>query len=316
MRIDPVTLLVDVPPGWAGLWADPLRALLPDAAIVANGQDAFAPDAIDYLVTFRPAPGLAKTLSNLKVTFSLGAGVDGILGDPDYPRHIPLVRFVDRTLSREMAQYVVMHVLIHHRKQRYFDAAQAVNRWRQHLPERRTEDTRVGILGLGEIGTMCAERLRDLDFPMTGWSRTHKEVPGIGSFAGAGELAPFLAHTDILVCLLPLTAETRGILNAKTFALLPKGAFVINAARGGHLIEDDLVAAIDSGHLAGATLDVFQTEPLPQSSVLWNHPKITVTPHIAAITDPHAAASAVAAGIAAHQRGDALENLVDPERGY
>jgi len=316
MRIDPARLLVDVPPGWAGLWADPLRELLPDATIVVNGQDAFAPDAIDYLVTFRPAPRLAKSLSNLKVTFSLGAGVDGILDDPDYPRHIPLVRFVDHTLSREMAQYVVMHVLIHHRTQRYFDAAQAVNRWRQHLPERRTEDTRVGILGLGAIGTMCAERLRDLDFPMTGWSRTRKDVPGVESFAGAGELAPFLAHTDILVCLLPLTAETRGILNAKTFALLPKGAFVINAARGGHLIEDDLVAAIDSGHLAGATLDVFQTEPLPQSSVLWNHPKITVTPHIAAITDPRAAASAVAAGIAAHQRGDTLENLVDLDKGY
>lgn len=310
------TLLLDVPESWAGLWAEPLAALLPDATILVNRVDGFAPEAIDYLVTFRPAPGLARSLTNLKVVFSLGAGVDGIVSDPDYPRDVPLIRFVDHTLSRELAQYVVLHTLIHHRAQRFFDAAQAMNKWRQRPPARRTEDTRVGILGMGEIGTMCAERLRDLDFPVTGWSRTHKDVRGVQSFAGAGELAPFLAHCDILVCLLPLTKETAGILNAKTFALLPKGAFVINAARGGHLIEEDLVHAIDTGHLAGATLDVFQTEPLPKDNILWNHPKITVTPHVAAITDPKAAAASVAAGIAAHRRGDTLENRVDLDRGY
>lgn len=316
MRTQSATLVLDVPPGWSGLWAEPLRELLPGAMVFVNGQDSYAPETIDYLVTFRPKPGLIKTLSGLKVVFSLGAGVDGIISDPDYPKDVPLVRFVDHTLAREMAQYVVMHVLIHHRSQRRFDAYQAVNKWRQRPPLRRTEETRIGILGLGEIGTMCAERLRDLDFAVTGWSRTRKAVRGVESFAGAGELAPFLAHADILVCLLPLTDETRGILNAKTFALMPKGGFVINVARGGHLVEDDLVAAIDAGHLAGATLDVFQSEPLPASSPLWNHPRITVTPHVAAITDPTAAASSVAAGIAAHQRGDTLENLVDLSRGY
>jgi glyoxylate/hydroxypyruvate reductase A len=315
-RTHPATLLIDVPPGWAGHWSEPLGELLPDASVLVKGEDDFSPDGVDYLITFRPKPGLAASLSNLKVVFSLGAGVDGILSDPDFPRAIPLVRFVDHTLSREMAQYVVMHALIHHRSQRHFDACQAINKWRQRPLVRRTEDTRVGILGLGEIGTMSAERLRDFDFPVSGWSRTRKTVRGVESFAGAGELAPFLARTDILVCLLPLTPETRGILNAKTFALLPKGAFVINVARGGHLIEEDLVQAIDSGHLSGATLDVFQSEPLPESSVLWNHPKITLTPHIAAITDPRAAAEAVAAGISAHQRGDALENRVDLDRGY
>jgi len=316
MRLLPMTLLLDIPPGWTGPWAESLRELMPDATILVNGQDEFVSEAVDYLATFRPKPGLIKSLANVKAVFSLGAGVDGIVSDPDYPKTVPLVRFVDHTLAREMAQYVVMHVLIHHRSQRHFDAYQAVNKWRQRPILRRTEDTRVGILGLGEIGTMCAERLRDLDFPVTGWSRTRKSVAGVESFAGAGELAPFLARSDILVCLLPLTGETRAILNAKTFALMPKGGFVINVARGGHLVEDDLVAAIDSGHLAGATLDVFQTEPLPASSPLWNHPKITVTPHVAAITDPRAAASSVAAGIAAHQRGDTLENLVDLKRGY
>jgi len=316
MRTDPITLLLDVPPGWTGRWAEPLRALLPDAAVLVNGEDDFTPARIDYAATFRPKPGFLKTLANVKVVFSLGAGVDGIVCDPDYPRQIPLVRFVDHTLARDLTQYVVMQVLIHHRDQRAFDEAQRRREWRQHPQFIPAEDRRVGLLGLGEIGTLTAERLRDLDFPITGWSRTRKSVAGVTSLAGMGELPKFLAGCDVLVCLLPLTNDTRGILNANTFAQLPKGAFVINAARGGHLIEEDLIAAIDSGHLSGAALDVFQTEPLPQTSPLWTHPMITVTPHVAAITDPMAAAASIAAGIAAHRRGDVLENVVDLSRGY
>jgi glyoxylate/hydroxypyruvate reductase A len=316
MRKTPLTLLLDVPPGWAGEWAAPLSDLLPDLRVAMTGADEFDPGTIDYLATFRPTPGLIKQLTSLKAVFALGAGVDAILADPDFRENVPLTRFVDRTLTREMAQYVVMHVLIHHRGQRYFDAAQAMNKWRQRPLPRRTEDTRIGILGLGELGTMSAERLRDLDFPVLGWSRTKKTIPGVESFAGAGELAPFLAHTDILVCLLPLTDETRGILNAKTFALMPKGSFVINAARGGHLIEDDLVQAIDTGQLSGAALDVFQTEPLPREAMLWNHPRITVTPHVAAITDRFAAARYVAANVTAFERGETPPNIVDPAKGY
>ena len=149
-----------------------------------------------------------------------------------------------------------------------------------------------------------------------GWSRTRKQVAGIKSFAGDDELQSFLGQSDIVVCLLPLTPTTQGILNAKTFAQLPQGAYVINVARGRHLIEDDLVAAIDSGHLAGATLDVFHTEPLPQTSPLWAHPKITLTPHIAAISGPGVATQFVVDGIAANERGYKLENVVDIERGY
>jgi glyoxylate/hydroxypyruvate reductase A len=310
------TLLFVVPPVIARLWLDPIKAYAPWLTVLVHGQDGYAPDSIDYALGFRPPPGFFKTLPNVKAIFSLGAGVDGFLSDPDFPKHIPLVRFADHTMSREMTHYVVLHTLLHHRTQRMFDAAQNEKSWTQGFPPRRTEDTRVGVLGLGEIGTMAAERLRDLDFPVAGWSRTKKTIPGVESFAGQQTLPAFLARSDILACLLPLTPDTRHILNKTTFAMLPANAFVINAARGGHLVEDDLVAAIDSGHLAGAALDVFETEPLPKTSPLWSHPKITITPHVAAMTDPTVASRSVADNIARHLKGGKLEPLVDFKLGY
>jgi len=310
------TILVSLPLVWAQVWTAPLAELAPSFRIFVHERDTYAPDSIDYVLSFRPPPGLLKSLPNVKVAFSLGAGVDGFLTDKDYPRHVPLVRLVDHGLSRDMTHYIVMHTLIFHRGQRAYDALQREGKWRQYLPTRSAEDTRIGILGLGEIGTLAATRLSDLDFAVAGWSRTRKHVSGIESFAGADELDAFLARSDILVCVLPLTPDTRGILNRETFARLPKGAFMINAARGGHLVEDDLIAAIDSGHLAGATLDVFQIEPLPGSSPLWAHPLITITPHIAALSDPRAVARAAIEGIARHERGEPLQNLVDFTRGY
>jgi glyoxylate/hydroxypyruvate reductase A len=305
-----------VPLNWAPVWTTPLGAIAPDLKLVVQGRDEFNPASIDYVLSFRPPPGFLKTFPKLKAVFSVGAGVDGFLADPDYPRQVPLVRFVDHSLSREMAQYVVMHTLIVHRQQRLFDDLQKKSKWQQMIPSRGTENTRIGILGLGEIGTMAGERLRDLDFRVAGWSRGKKDVKGIESFAGADAMTAFLARTDILICLLPLTPQTRGILNKETFAALPTGAFVINVARGGHLIEEDLVAAIDSGHLAGATLDVFRTEPLPETSPLWKHPKFTVTPHVAAISDPRTMAKVAADGIARRESGQPMENVVDFERGY
>jgi glyoxylate/hydroxypyruvate reductase A len=259
---------------------------------------------------------LLKTFPNLKAAFSLGAGVDGFLCDPEYPKRVPLVRFADKTLSAEMAQFILMHVLIRHRQQRLFDNAQAKRQWRQRMLPRRTEDTRIGMLGLGEIGSFTARCLLELGFPVSGWSRGRKILPGLKSFAGDAELQAFLGQADILVCLLSLTRKTAGILNAKTFAALPEGGFVINVARGGHLIEDDLIAALDSGHLSGAVLDVFDTEPLPESSPLWGHPKITVTPHIAAISQPAVAVRYVLGGIAAFERGERPDNIVDVETAY
>jgi glyoxylate/hydroxypyruvate reductase len=310
------TILVSLPLVWAEVWTTPLAELAPSFRIFLHDRDAYAPDSIDYVLSFRPPAGLLKSLSNLKVAFSLGAGVDGFFANNDHPAHLPLVRLVDHKLSRDMTHYIVMHTLIFHRGQRAYDSHQREGKWRQSLPWRLTEDTRVGILGLGEIGTLAATRLRELDFPVAGWSRSRKNVPGIESFAGADEFDAFLARSDILVCVLPLTPDTRGILNRETLTKLPKGAFVINVARGGHLIENDLVAAIDSGHLAGAALDVFQTEPLPESSPLWAHPLVTVTPHVAALSDPQAVARAAIDGIARFERGEPLQNLVDPTRGY
>jgi len=310
------TLLFVVPVNWAPLWEGQIQAADPSLVIKVHGRDEYAPDDVDYALSFRPPPGLFKSLPNLKAVFSLGAGVDGFLLDSSYPRHVPLVRFVNKWLTLEMAQYTVLHTLMHHRQQRMFDAFQKARQWRQGIPQRKTADTRVGILGLGEIGQMAGERLRDLGFPVAGWSRTKKDVAGIESFAGDADLKPFLARTDILTCLLPLTPATRGILNAQAFAAMPLGAAVINAARGGHLVERDLIAALDSNHLSGATLDVFETEPLPEDNPLWTHPKVTVTPHVAGLTDPREAARFVIDNMGKVERAEQLCDVVDFERGY
>ena len=280
------------------------------------GRDSYQPDDIRYVAGFRPPPGFLKTLPQLRAVFSLGAGVDGFLRDPEFPNHLPLVRFVDPTLMHEMAQFVTMHVLIAHRSQRFFDTMQHQSKWQQRMLAKPSRDTRIGILGLGDIGATIAQSLMPFDFQLLGWSRSRKTVPGVKSFAGKEELPQFLAECDYCVCVLPLTDDTRGIMNADFFAELPKDAFVINVARGGHLIEDDLIAALDSGHLSGAVLDVFQTEPLPDESPIWTHPKITVTPHIAGITDPRNALAYVADCVARCEEGRPLENIVDLSKGY
>ena len=279
-------------------------------------HDAYRREDIKYFSGFRPAPGFLKSLPNLKAVFSLGAGVDGFLRDPEFPKHLPLVRFVDPTLMHEMAQYVTMHVLIAHRSQRRFDEAQRQGKWDQAMLMRPSRDTRIGILGLGDIGGTIAASLLPFDFQLIGWSRSRKSVPGVTSFAGESELPHFLAQCDYCICVLPLTEETRGIMNARLFAQLPKGAWVINVARGGHLIEEDLIAVLDTGHLGGAVLDVFQTEPLPAESPIWRHPKITATPHIAGITDPRSALAYVTDCVRRCEAGQSLENVVDLDKGY
>lgn len=303
-----------LPSGWDALGKSVFASPVFEA-VLAELED-YRPDEIAYFAGFRPPPGFLKTLPNLKAVLSLGAGIDGFLLDPAFPRHLPLVRFVDPTLMHEMAQYVVMHVLIVHRDQRFFDSAQREGKWRQRMLERASRDTRIGILGLGDIGATIAKSLLPFDFQLSGWSRRRKDIPGVKSFAGETELPAFLAQCDYCVCVLPLTEDTKGIMNAEFFARLPKGAFVINVARGGHLIEEDLIAALDSGHLSGAVLDVFQAEPLPEDSPIWTHPKITATPHIAGITDPKAALAYVADCVARFETGQKPENVVDLKKGY
>jgi len=303
-----------LPPGWDAL----SKSLFGHSGFNSflHGKDHYAPQQIDYFVGFRPPHGFLKTLPRLKAIFSLGAGVDGFLRDPEFPRHLPVVRFVDQTLQREMAQYVVMHTLIIHRQQRAFDAAQQEHVWKQRMLARPSRELRIGILGMGDIGAVTAERLLMFDFQVFGWSRSRKNVPGVTSFAGPQELGSFLARCDIMVCMLPLTPETEGIMDAKLFARLPQGAWVMNVGRGGHCNEQDLVAALDSDHLAGAVLDVFQTEPLPPDNILWTHPKVTVTPHIAGITDPRNAAAFVIDCVTRAESGTPFPNVVDLSRGY
>jgi glyoxylate/hydroxypyruvate reductase len=305
-------LLIIVSAKWKGL----TDATLDNAEVVVEGRDDYAPGSIDYVMSFTPPPGKLASLPNLKAAFCLGAGVDGFLSDPAYPRQVPLVRFVDRTLSAEMTQYLLLQVLMHHRRQRFFDAAQRAGQWRQETLPRRTEDTRIGFLGLGAIGSFAAKRLIDLGFQVSGWTRMPKDIPGLKSFTGDAALAAFLGQVNILICLLALTRKTAGILNAKTFAALPKGAFVINVARGAHLVEPDLIAALDCGHLSGAALDVFAEEPLPSQSPLWAHANVTITPHIAAVSQPQVVLDYIRDGIAVFERGETPATVVDVNTAY
>jgi glyoxylate/hydroxypyruvate reductase len=309
------TLLAILPRAWSGLWQTRL-ADGQSVTLIRHGEAPYDPAAIDYVLSFRPPAGLLQSLPHLKAAFSMGAGVDGFFAHGDYPAKVPLVRFADITLTAEMAQYVLMYALIHHRDLRKYDALQTRGAWRQEMLARPTAQTRIGILGQGEIGGFCAARFAELGFPVAGWSRTKKMLPGIASYAGDGELSAFFASSDILICLLPLTPETKGILNARAFAAMPQGGFVINVARGAHVVNEDLIAALDAGQLSGAVLDVFESEPLAPDDPLWRHPKITITPHIASISQAPVAAEYVLAGIKAFECGETPPNTVDVGRGY
>lgn len=307
-------LLFDLPDYPSERWTTHLRKFLPDLDIRSTVDAQSAADIV-YCVAWKPAPGKLQSLPNLKIVFSMGAGVDGIVADPTYPRHIPLARVVDETLAQAMSEYVVLNVLYWQRRLHDFIGLQRVKKWRQ-MPAPRAPQVRVGILGFGVLGQAAAEPLRVLNFQLSGWSATPKKAEGVKTFHGRDQLDAFLAQSDILVCLLPLTPDTQGILNAKTFAQLPKDACVINAARGGHVVEDDLIGALDSGHLRGATLDVFSAEPLPATSPLWGHPKVVMTAHSAAFTDPASFMRQVASTIRRMDEGLPPENLVDFARGY
>jgi glyoxylate/hydroxypyruvate reductase len=273
------------------------------------------PAEIDYALVWRPEPGFLASLPNLKLILSLGAGVDHLLGDPQLPRHIPIVRLVDPHMTDAMSEYVVLQVLRLHRRDLDYRAQQEAGVWRE-LDQQNAVERRVGILGLGELGQDAAKKLTALGFDVAGWSRSEKTLAGIRSYAGPAGLQLLLGRSEILVCLLPLTAETEGILNASTLALLPKGAALVNAARGAHLVEDDLLAALASGQVSAAVLDVFREEPLPADHPFWHHPRVIVTPHVAAFTNPATAAPIILDNIRRFEEGRLLLNRVDPARGY
>lgn len=308
-----MALLFLSPDDPADAWRAELQARLPglDVRIWPEVGD---PAEIDVALVWRPPQGELARYPNLRAILSLGAGVDGLIADPDLP-DVPVARMVDPSLTRTMTEYVLLAVLRHHREFDRFERAQHARDWAYAFPP-QAADRQVGIMGLGELGSAAAHRLVGHGFQVLGWSRSPKALDGVVSYAGRSELHTFLHRTDILVCLLPLTADTLGILDAATFAELPHGAFVINVARGQHLVEDDLVEALDSGHLAGATLDVFREEPLPRSSPLWTNPKVLVTPHVASYSVPATAADGVVANIRRALAGEPLRHQVDRAKGY
>jgi glyoxylate/hydroxypyruvate reductase len=279
----------------------------------------FDPAEIHYAAVWKPAPGELAGFPNLRVIFNLGAGVDALMADSSLPK-VPLVRVAVADLTDRMAEYVALHVLMHHRQEPYLRACQGERRWQPKFqwPARAIS---VGIMGLGTLGSNAAEVLARIGFRVSGWSRSPKQVDGIECFDGKGQLDTFLNRTDILVCLLPLTPDTRHILNRALFAKLnrnnPLGAPVlINAGRGGLQNEADILACLDDGTLGAASLDVFADEPLPADSPFWEHPKIMLTPHNAADTDPDEISKYVARQIERFEAGARLENAVDPARGY
>ncbi|MCW5774260.1 MAG: glyoxylate/hydroxypyruvate reductase A [Rhodospirillaceae bacterium] len=296
-------------------WAARLAALDPTIELRLS-PDFGDPAEIDAALVWKPPPGLLARLPNLKAILSLGMGVDHIFADPQLPQGVPVARLVDRDLINRMSEYCALAVLRYHRNADAYDAFQRERRWKPLPEEPAAKDRRVGILGVGEIGRDLAAKLGAFGFDLAGWSRTPKALPGVACFHGADGLRPFLARSEILVCLLPLTRETEGILGAAAFAALPKGAVVVNAARGGHVVDADLLAALDSGNLRAAQLDVFRQEPLPSEHPFWSHPKIRVTPHNAGITDPMAAAGQIVENLHRLRRGEPLLNVVDRERGY
>jgi glyoxylate/hydroxypyruvate reductase len=312
-------ILIAVDGPLADEWVAQFRQQAPDRDLRQWPHGVGDPADIAYACVWRAPHGLLAAFANLKAIFSLSAGVDHVLGDPLLP-NVPLARAVHENLTGRMTEYVVLHVLLHHRGQRRYDAQQHARVWQGHEQPAASEVT-VGILGLGAIGGEIARVLACIGFQVAGWSRTAKHVAGVESFHGQGALDAFLARSEILVCLLPHTPATEGLLNLGLLRKLKRdgalgGAFLVNAARGKLQVDADIIAALDEGTLAGATLDVFPTEPLPTESPLWAHPKITITPHNAGDLAPRVLARAVLAQIGRVERGEPLRSLVDRGAGY
>lgn len=275
-----------------------------------------APEDVAYALVWQPEAGRLAALPNLRLILSTAAGADHITCDPTWPSHVPLLRAVTPEAAQRMGEYVCMASLALLRDLKRSVRQQAARRWDSFETERSATDTCVGILGLGTMGTRAAEMVRGLGFRTLGWSRSRKTIDGIECHAGDAELPGFLARCDILVCLLPATPETDGILSAERLAMLPRGAALVHVGRGSHLRFDDLRAALDEGRLAGAFVDVFEQEPLPADHPAWTHEKIVVTSHNAAVASRRMRARFFAAQIAAFERGEVLEGVYDAARGY
>lgn len=287
---------------WQG-WRAALAAALPEATWLDLEAAREHADEVQAAVVANPAPGSLQGLPRLRLIQSLWAGVDRLLADPTLPANVPVARMVDPAMTAAMAETALWAVLSLHRGFFAYARRQHEGRWQVHA-QRRADEVRVLVLGQGEMGRAAAARIAQLGYAVTGWRRDGQA------------LAPRLAQADIVLNLLPLTPATRGLLDARFFAALPAQASVVNLARGAHVVDADLLAALDSGHLRHAVLDVFHTEPLPAAHPYWRHPRVTLLPHAAALTDPRSAAAVAAANVRAVLAGRPLAQLVDRQRGY
>ena len=308
-----MTILYAADPEDAAARIGSIRALDPDLNF-ATWPDWGDPDAIDFIIVGGRMPGDLSLFRNAKAIQSTWAGVNALLRG-QIPPGVPIARMVDRGLSANMVEYLVYWALDALRQGRELRQAQRDAKWLD-LPLRWARDFPIGILGLGTLGVATAEKLVELGFPVSGWSRTAKSVPGVTAFHGPEQIATFLVPLKLLICLLPLTSETEGVLNAKLFEGLPDGAILVNAGRGGHLNEADLIAALDGGKLAYAVLDVFREEPLPADHVFWRRKDIVITPHVASITRAGTGAADIVENYRRALKGETLLNPVDPKRGY
>lgn len=292
-------------------WLQGLQAALPDATI--SVWQPGAPQA-DYAVVWAPPQQFVDEQAALQALFNIGAGVDALL-KLRLPAGMRVVRLDDAGMAVQMAEYVCHAVIRHFREFDAYESDMQAGRWGYRKPRLRSEFP-VGVMGLGVLGERVARALKQFDFPVNGWSRSPKAIDGVRGFSGTDGFNDFLAASRVLVNLLPLTPDTQDIMNRETLARLQPGAYIVNVARGAHLVEEDLLALIDSGHVAGATLDVFRQEPLPAGHPFWNHPRIVATPHTSARTLREESIAQIARKMLALQRGEAVAGVVDPGRGY
>ncbi|MCM8568969.1 glyoxylate/hydroxypyruvate reductase A [Gramella jeungdoensis] len=295
-------------------WVNELRNQHPGMNIYVYPED-HDNEEVEFALTWNHPRGLFKNYPNLKVIASMGAGVDHILSDSGLPDGVKVTKVIDDMLTEDMSDFVLSQVMNHIRGLHYYTKSQKEKKW-DRFQYQRPKDTKIGIMGLGVLGNAVADKLYKNGFKIHGWSRTEKDCENVTSFHGKEQLEDFLQNSEILVCLLPLTKNTENILNADLFDMLPEGAYVINVARGQHLVEHDLMEMIDSGHLSGASLDVFREEPLPDEHPFWEHPKINITPHIASLTNPKSVVPQIVENYERMKEDEPLKYRVEIDKGY